>query len=318
MPIIDHPLFQRLRRIHQLSLVSYVYPSANHTRFEHSLGVYHVTSHAPVGLPTRAYALLHDIGHPPFSHLLEHSLALLGHSIDHEEVGKRWAKEILQDTVFSYQEVFRNRENLVVQGGVGTDRIDYLIRDSYFTGIRIGFIQWDRLVRNMWVEDGKLFINEKVLSNAEHLYVARFILSDAVYFHKTILVLDVMFFRAVEELLNYYSPKELVPMDDYQLVGAFRSTENSWWKRIEERKLFKMVFRGREEDAREVYEKYVSRHGEDAVILWRRPRYYSKPDVYLEDGRTLLQASPLICSLKKAEEKREYWFVAVDPRILRP
>ncbi len=299
-------------------MASLVYPSANHSRFEHSLGVYHVTSRAEVDDTVKVYALLHDVGHGAFSHILEYSLALYGHNFDHEERGKKVAREILADTVFSHREVFGKRENLIVHGGVGTDRIDYLIRDSYFTGIRIGFLQWDRLVRNMWVEGGKLYISEKALSNAEHLYVARFILSDAVYFHKTVLVLDAMFFRAVGELLDHYSPSELVVMDDYQMICALREVGSEWWRRIEERKLFKVVFRGEEEEAREVYERYVSRHGEEAVILSRRPLYYSRPDVYLEDGRTLLQASPLVRSLRRAEETREYWFVAVDPMILRP
>ena len=313
LSIIDHPRFQRLRRLHQLSLAYLVYPSANHTRFEHSIGVFHVTRHATDNESVWAYALLHDIGHGPFSHLLELSLLELGKPFNHEAHGREVAKEVLEDSVFSVKEVFNNEEGLLVHGGVGTDRIDYLQRDSLFTGIGIGRVEWDRLVRNMWVEEGRLYISKNVLPNAEHLYVARFILGDAVYFHKTVLIADRMFIRAVSELLEYYSPKELLSMDEYDLIAAFRKIGSVWWKRIENRELFKMIFRGSERKARKIHEKYVSQYGEEAVLIGYRPTFYSRPDVYLDNGEPILQASPLLQALRKSEEKRSYWFVAVDP-----
>ncbi len=311
--IIDHPKFQRLRRLHQLSLAYLVYPSAVHTRFEHSIGVFHVTRHATDDEAAWVYALLHDVGHGPFSHLLELALLEFGKPFDHEVYGKKVAKEILEDSVFSAKEVFSTKDAVLVHGGVGTDRIDYLQRDSLFTGIGIGRVEWDRLVRNMWVEKGDLYISRHVLPNAEHLYVARFILGDAVYFHKTVLIADRMFIRAVLEVLEYYSPKELISMDEYDLVAAFRKTGSVWWRRIEERKLFKIVFRGGERKAKEVHDKYAKRYGEDAVLLGYRPKFYSRPDVYLDDGEPILQASPLLQALRKSEERRSFWFVAVDP-----
>lgn len=313
LPIVDHPLFQRLRRISQLALVRYIYPSANHTRFEHSLGVFHVTRHATDNPSVWAYALLHDVGHPPFSHLMETALNRLGYRIDHERMGRKLAGEILTDTVFSVKEVFKNEENPLVHGGVGSDRIDYIIRDSYFTGVRIGYLQWDRLVRNMYVDGGRLVIRNKVLANAEHLFVARFILGDAVYYHKTLLVLDEMFVRAVSELLDHYGAEDIMVMDEPAVISAFRGVGSVWWRRIEDRRIFKVVFRGDEGEARDLYERLAGQYGEETVILGKRPTFYSKPDVYLEDGRTLIQASPLIRSLRRSEEERVHWFVAIDP-----
>ncbi len=311
--IVDHPLFQRLRRISQLSLAWMVYPSAHHTRFEHSIGVYYISSHIDERLSV--YGLLHDVGHGPFSHLTEIALSLNGYPFDHEKYTEHLVKEMLENSTFSWREILRNKDNILVDGGVGTDRLDYLVRDSYFTGVRVGIIPWERIIRHIEAEKGKIIIKEDILSNVEHLYVARFILGDAVYFHRTTLIVDMMFARAVGELLNHYSAKEIQSMDEYSIVSALRSINSKWWDYIENRRLYKLVFKGSEEEAREVYETLSERYGEDNVILGHRPAFYSRPDVFLEDGRSLLEASPLIRSLKRAEESRIHWFVAVHPSL---
>ncbi len=257
--------------------------------------------------------MLHDLGHGPFSHQLETAFQMNGYEFNHEKRGEELAKEILQDSTYSFSEVFRNRGNQLVYGGIGTDRMDYLMRDSYFTGIRIGLISWERMCRNMYLEGGKLYIKRKVLPNVEHLYVARFILFDTVYGHKTKLIIDALFSRVVGDLLQYYSPREIISMDEVSFVAATRKIGSPWWRRIEERKLFKMFFRGDEEEAQEVYDRLSAKYGEETVVMWRRGSYYSKPDVYLEDGEMVIQASPLIRSLRRSEEERTYWFVAVDP-----
>ena len=184
LQIIDHPLFQRMRNITQLSLTKYVYPSANHTRYEHSLGVYHITKAATEDSAAHVYALLHDVGHGPFSHIFELALSEHGIHFDHEERARAISKEILQDSVFSPKEVFAEEKRVFVD--TLSDRLDYLQRDSYFTGVKVGYIAWERIVRNAWVENGMVYVSRKVLPNIEHLYVARFILGDAVYFHNSI------------------------------------------------------------------------------------------------------------------------------------
>ncbi len=313
LSLVDHPLFQRLRNISQLALVRLVYPSATHSRFEHSLGVYHITRHFSDNEVTHVYALLHDVGHVAFSHLTETALREMGIAFDHDEHGKEIRKEILQDSVFSFQEVEKNPENLIVHGSVGTDRMDYLLRDSYFTGVKIGFIDWRRLVRNVYIEDGRLYIKRKILPNVEHFFIARFVLGDAVYMHKTVLIADTMFIEAIKEFLEGKDWKILLSMDEYDLVRSLREEENRWWRMLEERRLFKMVFQGEEEETREVYEELVSEIGEGNVVMGRRHSFYKKPEAYVEGGGTVIQESPLIRSLRRAEESRSYWFVAVHP-----
>jgi len=313
MPIVDHPLFQRLRRLSQLALASYVYPSATHTRFSHSLGVFYITSRATDDLATQVYALVHDVGHGPFSHLSEYALARNGHHFDHDERMKEILPELLQDSVLTPREVLSAPLSPLVHGGVGTDRLDYLTRDSYFAGVRVGEIAWDRIVRNVSVSNGHLLVRYKVLPNVEHLFVSRFILGDAVYFHKTVLVLDEMFVRAVGELLDHYSPKEIVAMDDISLISAFRSICSYWWSQIESRKLFRITGRYSDEDsARRAYDELVRRYGEKRVLVGERASWYKPPEVHMEDGKDIVSVSPLVASLRRAEDARHFYFVAVS------
>ena len=313
VPILSHPYVQRLRRIKQLGLAHLVYPSATHNRFAHSLGVYHITANATDDLPTQAYALFHDVGHGPFSHLIEYALERNGQRFDHDERMKSLLPDILQDSVLTSREVTSAPLAPLVHGGVGTDRLDYLTRDSYFAGVRVGEIAWDRIVRNVSVVDGNLLVRYKVLPNVEHLFVSRFILGDAVYFHKTVLVLDEMFVRAIGEALDYYSPKELVSMDDPALVSTLRHIGSIWWQRIEERRLFRIVSRHSDLDsAQKEYERLSDELGEKRVILGRRSSWYKPPEVLMEDGRDILEVSPLVASLRSAEEQRMFYFVAVS------
>lgn len=311
--IVDHPLFQRLRNVSQLALVRYVYPSAGHTRFEHSLGVYYITTSATNDVATHIYALLHDVGHGPFSHLLELAFSENGVYFDHEKRAKDVSKEILQDSTFSVREVFSRKRKPIVD--ILSDRLDYLQRDSYFTGVEVGYIPWERILRNAWVEGSKVFVRKKVMPNIEHLYVARFILGDSVYFHKTVLILDRMFVRAIGELLENVSIKEIINTDEPGLISLFREYENRWWRMIEERKLFKIVFRGDEKDAQEVYDQLAGRFGEENVIFGRRNLFYAKPDIYLDDGMPVVHASALLKSLRRAEEGRTFYFVAIAPQL---
>ena len=210
LPIVDHPLFQRLRWIKQLGLASIVYPSAVHTRFSHSLGVYHIVSRVTSSLPTLAYALVHDVGHGPFSHLSEYALRKCGVEFDHEERMVDLLPDILADTVLTPRDVLSSAENPLVFGGVGADRLDYLCRDPYFAGIPAGGIAWDRIVRNVSISGKQLLVRYKILPDVEHVFVSRFILGDALYFHKTVLIADHMFVNGVRELLEYYSARKIV------------------------------------------------------------------------------------------------------------
>jgi len=203
-------------------------------------------------------------------------------------------------------------ENPLITGGIGSDRLDYLRRDSYFAGIAVGEIAWDRIVRNVSVADGKLLARYKILPNIEHIFVSRFILGDALYFHKTVLIANEMFVRAVGELLEHYKPEDIVKMDDASLVNAFRETENRWWQDIENRNLFEMVFRSSNlEEVQEKFEELAGKYGEDNVVLGERAAWHKPPEVIMEDGKAIEDISPLVASLRETDRRRHYYFVAV-------
>lgn len=204
LEIIDSEEFQRLRNIKQTGLTYLVYPSANHTRFEHSLGTMFIASkiaekiNADVEL-TRVSALLHDIGHPPFSHTLE----ICGYS--HEVFGRKKIKHMNLDN-FSKSEIIKtlNRKNLegkIISGDVDADRMDYLLRDSYHTGTAYGMIDLPRILRSITTFESfgkvKIGILKKGIQAIESLLVARHQMYSAVYMHPTVRIADTMIKRAV-------------------------------------------------------------------------------------------------------------------------
>ncbi len=309
IPIIDHPLFQRLRRIKQLAFCHLVYPGVHHTRFEHSLGVFYLSRKFETGV--QLFALLHDIAHPPMGHVTENALQELGYSIHHETLFKDVTKAVLQDSVFIARDI---RESVLVSGDIGVDRLDYTMRDSYYagTGVRCN---WDRIVRLIREENGRLYIPYKILPNVEDLLFTRFLLGDILYFHKTILLAEVIYTKALEDLLQYYKPSEIFSWDDYELCCRMRSIGSKWWERLENRELPKMIFKGDRESALEVYEKLRALFGEEKVFIGERKKWQKPINTYMEDGLPLIEASDFIRSLFTVDESRRFWFVAVDKEI---
>ncbi len=209
LDLIDHPVFQRLQRIRQLGFSYYVYPGAVHSRFNHALGAYHLMGQALNNLKLKGISiseeeqlaaeiaiLLHDIGHGPFSHVLEHTLV----PVHHEHM-----TEILMDHLnneFNGQlrlsiEMFHNRYprkffNQLISSQLDVDRLDYLNRDSFFTGVAEGVIGYDRLIKMMDVVDEKLVLEEKALYSIEKFLMSRRIMYWQVYMHKTSLVAESM------------------------------------------------------------------------------------------------------------------------------
>jgi uncharacterized protein len=214
--LIEHPYFQRLRRIKQLGLTHLVYPGALHTRFQHSLGAMYLMQEAISILKSKGHniskeetegalvaILLHDIGHGPFSHTLEHSI-LKG--VHHEEISK----------------VFLQRLNLIFKGGLETgmeiynhthkksylsqlvasqldvDRMDYLTRDSFFTGVSEGVIGTQRIIKMLDVAGGNLVVESKGIHSIEKFIIARQIMYWQVYLHKTVLAAENMLIRILE------------------------------------------------------------------------------------------------------------------------
>jgi HD superfamily phosphohydrolase len=216
LDIVAHPWYQRLRRIHQMAFAHLVYPGAVHTRLHHSLGAYHLMCSAldelrrkgfPIEpeemLGARIAILLHDIGHGPFSHALENILIRdrrheeISISIMHalnEEFGGQLKTAI---RIFTDDHPKRFLHQLV-SGQLDMDRMDYLTRDSFFTGVSEGVIGYDRILKMLTVQDGELMVEEKAIYSIEKFLVSRRLMYWQVYLHKTVLSAEKMLVKIVE------------------------------------------------------------------------------------------------------------------------
>jgi HD superfamily phosphohydrolase len=203
LDIVKHPLFQRLSRIKQLGMASVVYPGAQHTRFQHSLGAFHLMSEAILSLQQKgififdseaealkAAILMHDIGHGPFSHVLEHTLIS---GISHEEISIMMMEQInrqmqgklnLAISIFKDQYPKRFLHQLI-SSQLDMDRLDYLRRDSFFSGVTEGNIGSARIIKMLNVVDDKLVVEQKGIYSIENYLTTRRLMYWQVYLHKT-------------------------------------------------------------------------------------------------------------------------------------
>jgi len=255
--VIDTGVFQRLRRIRQLAGAHLVYPSAQHSRFEHSLGTMHVAGHAGETLVAKGYlddedkvrklrlaALLHDIGHGPFSHLFEEVLELR-HGTSHEDVGKRViSKSEISDILkkhgynpsdickLSFGESKIKFLNEIIAGGLSADLMDYLSRDGLFTGVEYGKIDHHRLISSFEVvSNGHLAIDRSALYSFESMLISRYEMFKAVYFHKTVRSAEVMLLNSMalaDEHLNLTdtSMNNYLNLTDEVILERLCSLEN--------------------------------------------------------------------------------------------
>lgn len=210
LQLIDHPWFQRLRRIKQLGLTDLVYPGALNTRFHHVIGAMHLMTQAidvlrqkgheiseEESFGARVAILLHDIGHGPFSHTLEHSLI---EGTDHEAIGA-WVMDELNkqyDGLLSMGiAIFRDEYpkrflHQLVSGQLDMDRLDYLNRDSFYTGVSEGIVGNERIIKMLEVKDDRLVVEEKGIYSVEKFLVARRLMYWQVYLHKTVVAAEMM------------------------------------------------------------------------------------------------------------------------------
>ena len=201
--IVEHPLFQRLNRINQLGLASVVYPGARHTRFQHSLGAFHLMSEAIINLQQKgififeseaeavqAAILTHDIGHGPFSHVLEDTLI---HGISHEDISLLMMEEInrslngqlnLAISIFK-GEYPKNFLHQLISSQLDMDRLDYLRRDSFYTGVTEGNIGSARIIKMLNVIDDSLVVEQKGIYSLENYLTTRRLMYWQVYLHRT-------------------------------------------------------------------------------------------------------------------------------------
>jgi HD superfamily phosphohydrolase len=280
LTLLETPELQRLNNIHQLGLAYLVFPGANHSRLEHSLGTYHVSvrmSHA-LGLSeaecklVSTAALLHDLGHGPFSHTLEYLInnrldldhmdltreIILGEYSVLDETKEKILRpgkkifEILNDydidpesvanlicsdpidvegtlpiveelPVHGYQQFFNTKKYLfqIIHSSIDADQIDYLLRDSHYTGVAHGVLDVDRLIQTIELFNNDLVVNKNGLSAVEGMLVARTLMYSSVYFHKTVRIAELMLTRAIERL-ETEQLRRLITSTDLEVISELK------------------------------------------------------------------------------------------------
>jgi HD superfamily phosphohydrolase len=277
--IVDTVIFQRLRGIRQLAGAHLVYPSAQHSRFEHSIGTMHIAGYAGETLFSKGYfgdedkvqqlrlaALLHDVGHGPFSHLFEEVL-MEKHNMNHEDMGKQIISrseisDILGKHGYNSSDICKlsfGQSNIqffneIISGALSADMMDYLPRDSLFTGVEYGKIDYHRLISSFEVTtDGHLAINKSALYSLESMLISRYEMYKAVYFHKTVRSAEVMLLRSImlaDEQLNltdktlnkYLGLTDEITLERIRLLGNDNKSAVRLAQDYKSRKLLKCVY----------------------------------------------------------------------------
>lgn len=214
--IISHPWFQRLRRINQMAMSYLVYPGAVHSRLHHALGAYHLMQNALFELKQKGVEiteeeeqgakiaiLLHDVGHGPFSHALE---SLLVKNLGHETLSMMIMEELnmeMQGKLRTAIDIFKNSYpkkflHQLISGQLDVDRMDYLTRDSFFSGVIEGMIGCDRILKMLTVHQGELMVEEKGIYTIEEFLVSRRLMYWQVYQHKTVLSAEMTLVKILE------------------------------------------------------------------------------------------------------------------------
>jgi uncharacterized protein len=317
--IIAHPYYQRLRRIQQMAMAHLVYPGAVHTRLHHSLGAYHLMCMALQELTRKGVEitaqeqqaakiaiLLHDVGHGPYSHALEQVLA---EGVHHEKISLLIIEELnikfegkLQTAleIFngSYHKKFLHQ---LVSGQLDVDRMDYLTRDSFFTGVIEGSVAYDRILKMITVYDGELMVEEKGIYSIEKFLIARRLMYRQVYLHKTVVSAEQMLQRIIKrakfigaqcqqplnifinEPLQNVTLEQFCSIDDADIMMAIKTWCNNddkvlsiLCKGILDRELLKV--------------KYVDSYYDDAALQEKRVSISNKLGINEEDAKWLVYA----------------------------
>lgn len=331
--IMDSKEFQRLRKIKQLAMTYLVYPSATHTRFEHALGTTHLSSliceklglDKEITQKIRLYSLLHDIGHTAFSHESEKILeSLLG---DHEKIGK---EKILKgeiadilNTQFNPKEITELSKTFygqIISSSIGSDRMDYLLRDSHNTGVAYGVIDSDRIIHTMFLDekDKVLGISLRGLEAAESLLVGRFMMFSTVYLHHTVRIASAMLRRSISLSIESYSlsPEDFLLASDEEILLKLLNSKNEnskdLAKNLMNRKLYKVAHQCDysqeiEKNAHTIRNKIKENFKGDFIIDFP-VTFSSPPNIPVKvdnELHSLESLSALVNSLKNAEEKRK-------------
>lgn len=280
LEIIESPEIQRLYHIKQLGFAHLVFPGAHHNRLEHSLGAYYIASQLSekLGLDKdekkmiSCAAILHDIGHGPFSHTLE-SILRETLNVDHvdlteklifgeydifepdekEIIGSSSVSEILDKHGINKKEIAdiikgdTHRKPYLSQllnSSIDVDQLDYLIRDAYYTGVAYGMIDIERFLQTLIINKGKLAVKKKGVGVVENILMARTLMYSSVYFHKTVRIAELMLSKAIETIEGT-EPFEFFKMTDAELLNNLKTIgkyQHEIATRIKYRKLFKQAF----------------------------------------------------------------------------
>ena len=342
--LIDTPQFQRLRRIKQLGFANLVYPGANHTRFEHSLGTYFIASKLTDRLEADenlkkellAASLLHDVCHTPFSHSSERIVERYLKS-SHEDIAKHLkgteVEERLADLGLSLKKISTHVKGEsaynLINGEIDVDRMDYLVRDSYYTGVAYGVFDISRLIETLKFDGRSLVIDGKGLRAAESLLISRFMMYPTVYFHHVCRIAKKMYEKALERAIadGELKPSELLSMTDCEVSSFLKSLEGypaEIMQRIEGRQLFKRsLYVGRDrigieierlsEERAEIEIAKMAGVDEESVIVdmpsIEPPREVSAVVDFGDEKLKLEECSPLVRALKEAENNS--WMLGV-------
>lgn len=279
--LINTPVFQRLRRIGQLAFTNYVYPSACHNRFEHSLGVVHIATRMGHKIKLdedelkilRYAALLHDTGHGPYSHFFESVLKMAGSNLDHEDITHKIILEdenissVLGEHTETVAELFDDKnESLsraILSSNIDADRIDYLRRDSYHTGVSYGNFDIERIIHTLTTIEASdtekyLAIEVKGVDALENYRLSRFLMHTQVYQHHTCIIAEEMLKKAVESAIDddkwdidwmKNPPSDFLEkyylLDDASLMNILKTCDSDKSSKIvvdlENRNLFKRI-----------------------------------------------------------------------------
>ncbi len=293
--LINHPYFQRLRHIKQLGMTNLVYPGALHTRFHHAIGAMHLMTEAIDVLRSKQIEitdaeaeavsiaiLLHDIGHGPFSHALEHTIV---QGVNHEDISALFMEKLNKEFKGKLSlaiKIFNNKYkkkflHQLVSSQLDMDRLDYLKRDSFFTGVSEGVISSDRIIKMLYVTNDELAVEEKGIYSIEKFIIARRLMYWQVYLHKTVVAGENMLVNILQRakelsnkgeelfatpalsvfLKNNYSKKDFISntklldtfalLDDHDIFSSIKvwmqhsdKILSTLCKNLVERKLFKI------------------------------------------------------------------------------
>jgi uncharacterized protein len=329
--IIAHPYYQRLRRIQQMAMAHLVYPGAVHTRLHHSLGAYHLMCMALQELTRKGIdisteekqaakiaILLHDVGHGPYSHALEQVLA---EGVHHEKISLLIIEELnkkfegklqiaLEIFNGSYHKKFLHQ---LVSGQLDVDRMDYLTRDSFFTGVIEGSVAYDRILKMITVHHGELMVEEKGIYSIEKFLIARRLMYRQVYLHKTVVSAEQMLQRIIKrakfigaqcqqplnifinEPLQNVTLEQFCSIDDADIMMAIKT-----WCRSED-KVLSILCKG-VLDRELLKVKFVDSYYDGAALHEKRVSISNQLGINEEDAKWLVYAGEVGSSTYNFDE----------------